>query len=149
MTHVRKQIRDYVAVTALGGLAAQTAANQIYKTRQFPKGSWPYIAVFALRERVETQNPGHINTEKRYRRTQQVAVEIGVDDGDDSLDALVLQVEQQMAAADTMGGGVQFTDLRSTDIQLVAQGEREYQVARLIYDVQFYVTAADPETFIG
>ncbi len=146
MTHARKQIRDYVAVTKLGTLSGSAT---IYKTRQFPKSKYPFIAVYTLRERMVVENPGYTNSNKRYRRQLQVAIDVGVETGDDALDALCLSVEELMAADETMGGGVVATDLTSVDILPVPDAEKSVQQARLTYEVIYRTEASDPETLLS
>lgn len=146
MAHARKQIRDYVAVTVLGGLSP---ANTIYKTRQFPKTALPYIAVYTLRERFTPENAGFLNSTKRYRRQLQVAIDVGVDTGDDALDALCLSIETLMAADESMGGGVLSADLTSTDILPVQDAEKSVQLARMTYEITYRTEASDPETLLA
>jgi len=146
MSHARKQIRDYVAVTKLGTLSGSAT---IYKTRQFPKSKYPFIAVYVLRERNIVENPGHLQSTKRYRRQLQVAVDVGVETGDDALDALCVQVEELMAADESMGGGVLACDLTATDILPVAEAEKSVQMARLTYEVTYRTEASDPETLLA
>lgn len=146
MTHARKQIRDFVAVTKLGTLSASAT---IYKTRQFPKSKYPFVAVYTLRERMQVENPSYLNSDKRYRRQLQVSIDVGVETGDDALDALCLQVETLMAADETMGGGVISTDLTAVDILPVSEAEKAVQMARMTYEVTYRTAASDPETLLS
>lgn len=149
MSHARKQIRDYVAVTVLGSLTGSLGAGAIYKTRQHPKTKFPFIAVYTLRERNTVENPGYLNENKRYRRQLQVAIDVGVDTSDDALDALCSSIETLMAADESMGGGVLAADLTATDILLVTDAEKPVQQARMTYEITFRTSAADPETLLA
>lgn len=151
MTHARQQIRNYVASNALGTLAGSTGAGEIFKTRAYPKSEYPFISVYTLDESVEVENPGEWGG-KRYRRFQDVAVDVGVytnTSPDDTLDALLISIEQRMASDETMGGGVIATDLISTQFNNSGDGDTQLLTARLLYRVEFRTTVDDPETFLA
>ena len=151
MTHVRQQIRNYVATTALGSMASSTGSGEIFRTRAYPKSEYPFISVYTLDENVQVENPGELSG-KRYRRFQNVAIDVGVNTNsspDNALDALLITVEQRMGADETMGGGVIATDLMSTQFENSGEGDTQLLTARLLYRIEFRTTVNDPETFLS
>lgn len=153
MTHARQQIRALVAGTTLASLASLTGSRQIYRSRSRPITQYPSIAVFNGPERFTTENPEWINSaSKRYLREFQLTIEVAVKtnmDPDDALDALCVGVEHAMAADNTMGGGVQFTDLSQVTFTKDGNGEEEIHTCRMTYLVTYRTAAADVETFIS
>lgn len=151
MAHARQQIRNYVATTALGSMASSTGSGEIYRARAYPKTEYPFISVYTLDETVQVENPGEFGG-KRYRRFQNVAIDVGVNTNaspDNALDALLVTVEQRMGSDETMGGGVIATDLISTQFDNSGEGDTQLLTARLLYRIEFRTTVSDPETFLS
>lgn len=151
MTHARQQLRDYVATTALGALTGQTAAGEIYRTRAYPKTEYPYISVYTLDEAIDVENPGEFGG-KRYRRFQNIAVDVGVNTNtnpDNTLDDILVLVEQRMGLDETMGGGVIATDLISVQFDNNGDGDVQLLAARMLYRIEYRTAVDDPETFLG
>lgn len=145
MAHVRKQIRDHIAVTVTG--LATTGAN-VYKTRVYPLGDakLPGLAIFTDNEEIE---PATINPPRTQMRTLNVRIEAfvkGVSNFDDQLDTISQEVEEALAADITRGGLAQDTRITGFDADYSGEGDQPVGVARISVLVDYVTTENDVGT---
>lgn len=96
--HLRKLIRE-AAKTQLSGITGVT----LYESRVYPFSQLPAIAIYTETERVEIDE----SSMGRQQRILAVIIEIRAqasEDVDDELDRLAAEVEQAIAADQTLSG---------------------------------------------
>jgi hypothetical protein len=138
MSHVRKQIRDRVAV-----LLAPVATTYKSRTYSIAEGVLPVLLVYTNSEEVEQVDFTTIE------RALQVVVEAVTQDGsdlDDALDDLIAGTETAIATDPTMGGKAMDCNLASIEVTVSTEGAQPIGRARLTFVARYRTTAADPET---
>jgi hypothetical protein len=143
--HLRKRIRDDVA-SALTGLAT-TGAN-VVRAPFYPQGAAAKLPGLAIRsgEEAVDEDEGVIG---QSARTYQVEVEVAIQatqDLDDQLDAILVEVEEALAADHTRGG-------LAEDTRYVGTGSPEYApdqqnpVAFVVitFEIDYRVPVGDPD----
>lgn len=116
------------------------AQGRVESTRERP---WrlvkdlPGIAVYTMSEKVErvTTAPRELKRTVKIGVVCAVAADASVDD---SLDALVLQVENALDIDMTLGGAAARIDLDSTDITVLEDGEIPVGCAHLVYEATYF-----------
>lgn len=138
--HPRETIRK--AVVALLVRAGTDAGDRVYPTRQVPwrNVELPGIAVYALEETSERKNPGG-NLDRHLVLAIHAVVQLN-EALDDGLDALSLQIEQAMAADQTLGSVALFSYLSGTEIEVDESASRPVGGIRLAYAVWYHTSAA-------
>ena len=136
MSHIRKQIRDAVAaqLSALGGV-------HVARVHPIREAELPVFLVYTGAERDRGQGFNALE------RAVEIIVELAwlaTDTTlDDTLDALLVQVEQALPAS--LGGAITFL---LTDIEqptLTAGGAQPVGRARIRFEAQYRTPIADPE----
>lgn len=145
MPHPRTLIRQAVKAALLN---ATTAADRVHTSRSVawrPK-DLPAIAIYTLEEEVD---PSSANSAPReLKRNLSLAVEVAAVQQasiDDELDALAQEVERAICADDTLGGKASDIVLASTNVDILADGERIIGVMRLEFAATYYTFAPDAE----
>jgi len=146
MPHERKQIRDFVA-GLLASPSMHADISGVYPSRQ-ARVHEEEKAVILVYTKSETVEVG-VAAPREYQRTLKLAVEIArfdgaADDVDDFLDEIALEIEKRILKDETMGGLVADTLLSDTEIDFVADSEKEIGACRLTFDV-IYQTQAPRE----
>ena len=156
MTHVRTQLRNALANTALASLKPETGDGEIYASRYRPVTNYPSIIVFNGNERTDTENPGYINTseaDKRYRRFQDFVIEIAVEqseNADTALDDLCELVEAAVAADEQIVNAIIAIDMIGTTFTgSTGQGTDQLHIAQLTYRVEYRTGATAPDTALA
>lgn len=147
MAHVRKQIRDNV-VTTLTGLTT-TGAN-VYRTRIYPlaSGKLPGIAVYTS---SETSLYETLNRPRTRSRTLELMVEgyaSGTVNLDNTLDQIAVEVEEAMETDPTRNGLAKDTQLTSTEIELVGEGESVAGVIKMTFEILYFTLEDDAEVAV-
>lgn len=147
MAHVRKQIRDAV-VTAVTGLS--TTGSNVYRTRVYPiaSGKLPGLAVYT---NAETSTNETVTIPRTKSRTLEMVVECyvsGTANLDNTLDTIAVEVEEALTADVTLGGLAKDTQLTTTEIELVGEGESVAGLIRLTFEIMYSTLENDVETAV-
>ncbi len=139
--HVRKQIRDYIAALLADLTTTETRVftNRVHSMNQ---KSLPGLIVYTVEEEVEEVAIGGI-----LNRVLDVAVEAYVATSgniDDDLDRIAAEVETAIGADITIGGLANHVTLSTTDYFMDDEGKKKMGVARLVFQIQYRTTQADP-----
>ncbi len=143
MAHPRQLIREAAREALVG---KTQAAERVYETRIVPwrRLELPAIAIYTLDEEVD---PSSASTAPReLTRTVDLAIEAYVKQGDnvdDALDDIALEIERAMHADETLRGKASDSILASTQLGIVAEGEKTAGVAGLLYRVTYYTYAPE------
>ena len=146
MSHVRQQIRDAV-VTAVTGLT--TTGSNVFASRVYPveDSSLPCLAVFTNEESAE-----HLTMSARGSRPMNRVLELvvaGVAQAtsslDDTLDTIIKEAEEAIAADPTLGGIARDSMLTEISIEL-EPGDKPTGTARMSFQVGYVVAENDVET---
>lgn len=141
--HQRQIIREAVVAQLLG---KTEAAERVFAMREVPlrRTELPAICVYTLEETVDPESQR--STPRRLLRTLQLAVEIVVqvtDGVDATIDALALEVEQQIDADPWFGGACMNTILASVQVGIDVQGERPVGRCLMSYAVTYETEAPE------
>ncbi len=144
MAHVRKQIRDNV-VTTLTGLT--TTTTNVYRTRIYPlaTGKLPGLAIYTNSESSTYET---LTIPRTRSRTLELMVEgyvSGTTNLDNSLDQIAVEVEEAMETDPTRGGLAKDTQLTTTEIELVGEGEKVAGVIRMTFEIMYFTREDDAE----
>ena len=145
MAHVRKQIRDRVALTLKTNVGL--VQRRVYTTRVHPLNdtNLPAISVYTGSEASDRMNAG----ETDMIRELSLDVDIYVRETskfDDDVDAIAVQVEEAMANDFTINGLAKFSTLTSTEIQFDGDADQILGIAKLTYSVRYVTSIKDVET---
>lgn len=143
--HVRKQIRDAL-ITTLTGLT--TTETRVFPNRVHSMNSnaLPGLIVYTVEEEVEEVAIGGI-----LNRILDVAVEAYVatsENIDDDLDLIAAEVETAIGADLTINGLANHVTLSTTEYFMDDEGKKKTGVARLVFQVQYRTTQADPTAVV-
>lgn len=142
MSHVRQQIRDYVAA-GLGALATTGARVYVGRTRPLSPSHDPALLIYTRSETAERFVRG---APPKIERACTLHLEGRVSTTtppDDLLDTIAAEIEAGMAALISYGTGVFFgglvqnVQLRSTQIIVEADGDRHIGGVQLEYLVTY------------
>lgn len=144
MTHVRKQIRDKVE-TLLTGLS--TTGSRVYSTRLYrtETANLPCLLIYTKSEpvSVDSLHP------RRYERQLELVVDgiaSATSNLDDTLDAIGLEVEEALAANQSLDGLAKDTVFTGSEIEFNAEGQQPVGTIRLTFNVFYRTAATDVET---
>lgn len=145
MAHVRKQIRDHVAVTVTG--LTTTGAN-VYKTRVYPlaDSKLPGLAIFTDSEEIELSTISPPRTQMRTLTVRIEAFVKGVSNFDDQLDTISEEVEEALAADITRGGLAQDTRVTGFEADFSGEGDQPVAVGRFNVLVDYVTIENDVGT---
>ena len=143
MSHVRQQIRDYVA-GQLAGIAE--LSNNVFPSRVHQIDKFPGALVYSLDEASEVVASGyHMQRELTVRVIGYVKIN---DTVDDELDDLSSVIEAKLAADPQFGGLAKTSFLNSTEIELTGDGEEDAGTVTMNYVVIYMTAATDPQIAI-
>lgn len=147
MAHVRKQIRDNV-VTTLTGLT--TTGTNVYRTRIYPlaSGKLPGLAIYT---NSETSVYETLNRPRTRSRTLELMVEgyvSGTVNLDNTLDQIAVEVEEAMETDPTRNGLAKDTQLTSTEIELVGEGESVAGMIKMTFEIMYFTVEDDAEVAV-
>jgi hypothetical protein len=142
MTHMRQQIRDYVAA-GLAALPTTGARVYIGRTRPLESNHQPALLIYT---RIETSARAVAGRPPKIERSCTLHLEGRVKTStppDDLLDQIALEIEAGISALIDYGNGtffgglVQNVDLKSTEIVAKAEGEKHTGGVQLTYEVTY------------
>lgn len=147
MAHVRKSIRDNVVTTVTG--LATTGAN-VYRTRAYPlaSGKLPGLCVYTNSEASTNETITYPRTKTRIAELAVEGYVSGTANIDNSLDQIALEVEEALTADVTRNGLAKDTELTSTEIEVVGEGEKVAGVIRMIFTITYMTAENDVETAV-
>lgn len=140
MSHVRKQIRDRVAV-----LLAPVGTVYVSRIHRLPELTLPAILVYTNDEEIE---PADFD---KFQRSLQVVVEIvaqATASVDDVLDALMVSVEAAIGADLTLNGLALQCGLASINVTMSVEGSAPIGRARMTFQTIYRTAYSDPENSI-
>lgn len=145
MAHVRKQIRDHVAVTVTG---LTTTGGNVYKTRVYPlaDSKLPGLAIFTNSEEIELSTISPPRTQMRTLTVRIEAFVKGVSNFDDQLDTISEEVEEALAADITRGGLAQDTRVTGFEADFSGEGDQPVAVGRFNVLVDYVTIENDVGT---
>lgn len=149
MAHVRKTIRDKI-VTLVTGLS--TTGTNVFRSRVYPLESakLPGLTVYTLDEDSQIITMGSTGN-NRMDRVVEIAIEgyaRETSNLDDKLDQIALEVEEAIAADDTLTGSAKKAELVKTNITMLGDGNQPIGAIRLLYEIQYNTTNGDVENSV-
>jgi hypothetical protein len=147
MSHARTQIRN--AVTTLLK-SNTTAGNNVFEARAYPLDdpNLPALLVYTKQETVGEQSMSRPRTQHRELLLTVEAYVKANSNADETIDTLALEIEQLIAADQTLGGLVKDTALDTTQMQFSDDGEKPISVMMITFSVLYAVKENAPQTFI-
>lgn len=146
--HLRKQIRDAaIGASVLGNLA--TTGSRVYESRthELQDANVPGLRVYTNNEQVAMAD-GAGGATRTSMRTLDLVVECCSKKSsgmDDELDAMIKEVEVALAANQGLGGA-KWVQLRSIEIDMEGEAEKEIGVARMTFEVVYFAALSTPDT---
>lgn len=144
MSHVRQQIRDYVAAI-LSPVAASVHTSRVY---ELEANDLPAIKIYSLSEASEFDTSGF---PRGIKRELQLVVEVVVKSTlsfDDRIDTLCARIESIMSGDVNLGGLSKDVYLEVTSIDLSDGGEMPHGTANMSWIVKYRIRETDSETAI-
>lgn len=148
MTHAREQIRER-ATTVLTGLSL-TGSN-VFESHVYPLGEdqLPGLCVYTLNQNSEIVAVGGGSPILEHQLELAVAIYVKeTDTYDDTLDAILVDVEKALNADSTLNGLVKFIYPQSLDVNLTGEGDKPVVVATQSFQVIYRTAMNDPETTV-
>lgn len=141
--HLRKQIREAVA-TALTGLT--TSSSRVYQSRseELQDVSLPGLRIYTNNEQVAAQTLGPSRLEDRVLDLVVECCSKKLADLDDELDLMIQEVEVAIAA-NQGAGGAKWMQLRSIEIEMEGEAEKQVGVAKMNYEVHYIAALGAPD----
>jgi hypothetical protein len=147
--HVRRAIRDAVAVT-LAGIPA--TSGRVFKARRRPFEDYetPAIVVETPADTVTTGGAGPVRPRLQSRDQVVVITVVGADQDEDgaidALDGIAEAVEAALAANPSLGLGAKDVQLRGSSLDAVAVGKQTHAACRLQYSVVVSTREGSPSS---
>lgn len=147
MAHLREQIRDRV-ITLVTGLT--TTGTNVFRSRVYPMeaAKLPGLCVYTQRESSEPMTMG-MGSAPLLDRTLELVIEgyaRANSDIDETLDDIAIEVEEAIAADNTLNDLAKYAYLESTEVSLVGEGDKPIGAIRLTYNIQYVTSIGDVET---
>ena len=143
MAHVRKQVRDWLKAHLVGSAEAE---DRVEVRRALPteKNLRPTLLIAVQNE--QSQDDGQGGSQQRAIAVRITAVAKGdAEATEDTLDALGVFVERQIAADPTLGGIAATFEYQSTEFAFASEAERTLCAAALTFVILVYTDRIDPE----
>jgi hypothetical protein len=146
MTHVRKQIRDWLMANLAG---SAEAGSRVHDQRALPlaKDGVPALLFSIQSEQVSEQDFEHTQERIVTLRVTGV-VKDDSSSGGDTLDALGVFVEGRFSSDPTLGGIVKRYEYQGADFAFAGDGEKTLCTMAMRFAVQIFTERSDPETAI-
>jgi hypothetical protein len=147
MSHVRQQIREYVA-SQLTGLT--TTGSNVYTSRVYElvADKLPALLVYTT---SETSSEVSFSKARHQNRALSINVEGYVrarSSYDDTLDTIASEVETALLDDPLFGGLTVNAELVNTDIDLSGDGDQPVGTVRLTFAVTYRTETGQPDTAI-
>jgi len=150
MSHARQQIREAV-VAAVTGLT--TTGSNVYESRIFnlDPANTPALNVVTTSEEVDEEMSSRSSS--GFLLVRELGVEISAfvmasSDSDDLVDTVCAEVEAAIAGNAALQALVQEITLRSTEIELLAEGERPIAKAAITFEAIYTTLENDAEVIV-
>jgi hypothetical protein len=141
MSHVRKQVRDYV-VNLL-----KTTGYTVYPVRKLPVNKLPVIGVYTATENIlEDEGKLALLQHRDIELTVISAVEGGVIE--DTIDNMTSSIESKIMSDIFLGGLVYCVDLVQTNTSVDDSGEAEIGLIMMTFSVKCLTENGEPETLM-
>ena len=145
--HVRQQIREHLGATLTG---LTTTGNNVYESRVYTlqESTLPSLVIYT---NSETSEPIVIGTDRVMSRQLSVVVEGYVkanSNFDDTIDTISKEVEEAIAADQTLNGLAKDCYLESTEIEFNAEGEKPLGYVSLTFLTNYYVKETNPDVAV-
>ena len=145
--HIRQQIREYLGATLTG---LTTTGNHVYESRVYTlqESTLPSLVIYT---NSETSEPIVIGTDRVMSRQLSVVVEGYVkanSNFDDTIDTISKEVEEAIAADQTLNGLAKDCYLESTEIEFNAEGEKPLGYVSLTFLTNYYVKETNPDVAV-
>ncbi|TPK38699.1 hypothetical protein [Mesorhizobium sp. B2-5-3] len=144
MSHVRNQLRDWLAANLVG---SPQAGSRVEQRRSLPlaKDLRPtFLFEVSNETSTDIDMDGHQQRVIGVRVT--ACVKDDSSDGEDTLDAMALFVEGVLSDDPTLGGIAQDYAYQATEFNFTGNAERTLCTAALTFAVTVFTARADPET---
>lgn len=145
MTHVRQQIRSRVA-TVLTGLA--TTGNNVFQSHVYPIGEdqLPGLCIYTISQESQLSSLTSSGTVMDHQLDLAVAAYVKeTSTYDQTIDAIMVEVEEALQADATLKGLVKHIYPRSLDINLTGEGDKPVVVATQVFQVWYRARLNEPE----
>lgn len=142
MAHVRKQIRD-AFVTAVTGLA--TTGDNVLRGRFQPLVDLPGLRITTGDESIDDA----VISDPILDRSLDIVVEVGVKsaaDADDTIDQVVLELEEAIAADVTLGGKASTVRVSSITREDDGSAEQDAVLATITFRARYFTHFTTPDT---
>lgn len=144
MTHVRKQIRDYVKDLLIGSELCGPRVDAS-RAKPKPKGAAPSCHVYTSAD--QSSDIDRDGTQQRVVRLKIDAIAEGdADDLQDRFDEFAVYAETEMANDPNLGGLAAATEYRGTSFASNAEAQTPFGVMTISYDVTVLTLNSDPQT---
>ena len=143
-SHLRKQIRDAVAA-ALTGLATSGARVYESRTHELQDANLPGLRIYTNSEDARVSEI--LSSNRVLERDLELVVEACSKKSsglDDELDLMVQEVEVAIAA-NQGAGGAKWIQLKSIEIDMEGEAEKEIGVARMTFEVRYNAALSAPD----
>lgn len=144
MSHVRKQLRDWLKTNLVGSSEAEDRVH-VRRSLPEPKNLQPTLQISVRGEQSRDLSMSGTQTREVSLRITALCKDDS-EIGEDTLDALCIFVEKKLAADPTLGGIAQTYEYRATDFAFAGDGERTLCSAAMTFAAIVYTDRADPET---
>lgn len=150
MAHARQQIREAV-VTAVTGLATTGASVFESRIHNFPQDSLPALNVLTTSEEVDEDMSSRSSSGFLLVRRLGVeikAIVIAASNSDDLVDTICAEVETAITGNAALQALVKEVTLRSTEVELIAEGEQPIAVATINFEAVYATLESNAEVIV-
>lgn len=143
-SHLRKQIRDAVAA-ALTGLTTSGARVYESRTHELQDTNLPGLRIYTNSEDVRISEI--LSSSRVLERDLELVVEACSKKSsglDDELDLMIQEVEVELAA-NQGAGGAKWIQLKSIEIDMEGEAEKDIGVARMTFEVRYNAALSAPD----
>jgi hypothetical protein len=142
MSHVRTQIRNYVATLL-------APVGTVYKSRVYPlaEANLPALLLYTAAEQMDMDSASFNAIERRIEVVVEVLAQ-ATTDLDTALDELLADVEGALAADDDLNGLALSCVPASIEVSILKDGAQPIGRARLVFQVLTRTSLTDPTTVI-
>lgn len=144
MAHVRQQVRAYAKGLVIGSTLCGSRVETT-RTKPIARDSEPRAFLYTVSEQssdIDTSG----NQQRQIRLKIDAVAKGDADDLQDRFDDFAVFVEKAFATDHRLGGLAAAIELRQTDFNANADGDKPFAVISLTYDVTVITHNSDPET---
>lgn len=143
--HLRRQIRE-AAAAALTGLA--TSGNNVFQSRthELQDAQLPGLRIYTNDEAIQLAELG-LSRIYSLERDLDLVVEACAKESadlDDKLDLMIKEIETAIAANQGIGGA-KWVQLKSINVEMEGEAEKQVGVARMTFQVRYNAALGAPD----